>query len=369
MSYQSQEVIYYMKRALRLAERARGKTSPNPMVGAIIVKEGKIIAEDWHKKAGEPHAEALALIKAGEKARGADLYVTLEPCCHLKKRTPPCTRTIIESGIKRVFVAMIDPNPAVSGCGIKELQSVGIEVHYGILEKESKRLNEAYCKYILKGIPFVTLKTAMTLDGKIADAKGDSKWITSEEARKEVHKIRGYVDAIVTAKGTVLVDNPLLTSRIKGSKNPIRVVIDPSLEIPEDFNVFNNDAQTIIAYSKSQTEAKTLKLERLFKKGIRLIEFDTLPISIEDLLFELGKIGITSVLIEAGASLNSRAFLEKVVDRAIFFIAPKIICGEKAVSVTGGKEFFSLSNAIGLYDLEIKRFGKDIMISGLLRYV
>ncbi|MCX8069240.1 MAG: bifunctional diaminohydroxyphosphoribosylaminopyrimidine deaminase/5-amino-6-(5-phosphoribosylamino)uracil reductase RibD [Thermodesulfovibrionales bacterium] len=365
----SNDEIFYMKRALSLAEKARGRTSPNPMGGAVLVKEGKIISEDYHKKAGQPHAEALALMKAGLQARGADLFVTLEPCCHLNKRTPPCTRAIIEAGIKRVFVAMIDPNPAVAGCGIKELQSNGIEVYHGILEQQARELNEAYCKYIVSAVPFVILKTAMTLDGKITDAESNSKWITGKEARKQVHRLRNSVDAIISAKGTVLADNPLFTSRIKGGKNPIRVIIDPALEIPEDYNVFNREAQTIVIYAKSEVGINQHKIETLFKKGCKFIEFETSPISMRDLVFELGRLGITSVLIEGGSSLNSRSFSEKVVDRAVFFIAPKIVCGEKSMPVTSGRDYFPLNKAIELYDIKIKRFDKDIMINGLVHYL
>jgi len=362
------DMTFYIKRALNLAKRAIGHTSPNPMVGAVIVKNGKVIAEDYHRKAGQPHAEALVLKKAGSEAKGADLYVTLEPCCHLNKKTPPCTKAIIEAGIKRVFVAMIDPNPSVLGCGIKELKSAGIEVYSGILQRQAMRLNEAYSKFISTSIPFVILKTAMTLDGKIADAEGNSKWITTNEARKEVHRLRHSVDAIVTAKGTVLADNPLLTSRIKGGKNPVRVVIDPALEIPEDYNVFNDSAQTIVVYSKSDSKEKGEKINKLSHKGCKLMEIENSPIGLKDILYELGKFHITSVLIEGGSSLNSRALMERVVDRVIFFIAPKIICGSQSLPVTSGKDFYRLNEAIQIDEIEIKRFGSDIMINGLLRY-
>ncbi|MFN3478945.1 MAG: bifunctional diaminohydroxyphosphoribosylaminopyrimidine deaminase/5-amino-6-(5-phosphoribosylamino)uracil reductase RibD, partial [Thermodesulfovibrionales bacterium] len=219
--------ISFMKRAISLASKAVGMTSPNPMVGAVLVKNGEIIASEYHRMPGQPHAEALVIDHAKEKARGSTLYVSLEPCCHKDKRTPPCTEAIIRSGIKRVFVAMVDPNPKVSGKGIKELREAGIEVLSGVLEKEARRLNEAYIKYITTGMPFVILKVAMTLDGKIATPLGQSKWITGEKARGVVHRLRNSVDAIMTAIGTVKADDPLLTVRgIKTERinRPLRIV-------------------------------------------------------------------------------------------------------------------------------------------------
>ena len=223
---------FYIKRTLRLAKKAMGMTSPNPMVGAVLVKDGEIIAEDFHRKPGTPHAEALVLSKSGGKAAGATLYVNLEPCCHTDKRTPPCTKAIINAGVRRVVAAMTDPNPKVSGMGLRELAKAGIEVTSGILEQEAVRLNEFYIKYITTGNPFVILKAAMTLDGKIATPEGRSKWITGEKARRNVHRLRSSVDAVITAIGTVKADDPSLTARIKGGKNPIRIVIDPNLETP-----------------------------------------------------------------------------------------------------------------------------------------
>jgi diaminohydroxyphosphoribosylaminopyrimidine deaminase/5-amino-6-(5-phosphoribosylamino)uracil reductase len=354
--------ISFMRRALWLAQRARGRTSPNPMVGALAVKEGMIIGEDYHKKAGEPHAEALVIRKLGPAIRDADLYVTLEPCCHKNKRTPPCTKAIIEAGIRRVYVAMIDPNPAVSGCGIGELVSAGIEVYVGLLSDMAQRLNEAYIKHITTGMPLVILKAAMTLDGKISDAFGDSKWITGSEARREVHRLRGTVDAVLTAKGTVLADNPQLTCRIKGYKNPLRVVIDPALEVPVDYQVFNSEAPTALAYVKGLSAEKANKLETLSKRGVMLMDFDTSPIALRELLKRLGERGITSVMIEGGSSLNNRALTEGVVDRVIFFIAPKMLCGN-SLPVTTGDGGFRVGSALKLAGLKIRRFGEDLMLS------
>jgi diaminohydroxyphosphoribosylaminopyrimidine deaminase/5-amino-6-(5-phosphoribosylamino)uracil reductase len=228
--------IFFMKRALLLAGRAKDKTSPNPMVGALLVKKGRIISEGYHKKAGTPHAEVIAIDEAGAEASGSTLYVSLEPCCHKDKRTPPCTEKIITSGIKKVVISMKDPNPKVSGKGIAELEKAGIQVISGILEAKARKLNEAYVKHITTGMPFVILKIAMTLDGKIATPTGESKWITGEKARKMVHRLRGSVDAVMTAIGTVKADNPLLTCRVSGYNNPVRI-IDPRLETVPDFHV------------------------------------------------------------------------------------------------------------------------------------
>ena len=238
----------FMKKALTLAARGRGRTSPNPMVGAVIVKSGKIIASDYHKKAGGPHAEILVLKTAGKRAKGATLYVSLEPCCHTDKKTPPCTRAIIRSGIKKVVAAMIDPNPKVSGMGLKELRKAGIETVSGIMEKEALKLNEAFIKHITAKEPFVILKIAQSLDGKIATAKGESRWITGEKAREYVHRLRNEVDAILVGIGTVKKDNPSLDCRIKGGRNPYRIIVDSRLDISLNAKVLKHrDNKTIIA--------------------------------------------------------------------------------------------------------------------------
>ncbi len=259
---------FYIRQTLRLAAKARGMTSPNPMVGALIVKNGIIIAGDFHRKPGTPHAEVLVIEKAGENAKGATLYVSLEPCCHIEKRTPPCTRSIVNAGIKKVIIGMKDPNPKVSGRGILELQNAGIDVRSGILEDEAKRLNETYIKYITTGKPFVILKIAMTLDGKIATPEGQSKWITGEKSRKTVHRLRSRIDAIMTAIGTVKADDPQLTARIKGGKNPLRIVIDPNLEMPINANVLQLPPETIVV-----TKINNPKANYLEKTGIKIIYF------------------------------------------------------------------------------------------------
>ena len=238
----------FMKRALTLEARGKGRTSPNPLVGAVVVKGNRIISEGYHKKAGTPHAEILALKKAGSKAQGATLYINLEPCCHTDKKTPPCTKSIIKAGIKKVVIAMIDPNPKVSGRGIKELKGAGIKTETGIMNAEAKNLNESFIKFITKKEPFVILKIAQSLDGKIATARGESQWITGKESRKYVHKLRCEVDALLVGIGTIKKDNPSLDCRIRGCRNPYRIIVDSRLQIPLNAKVLKHkDKRTIIA--------------------------------------------------------------------------------------------------------------------------
>jgi len=360
----SESDLQYMKRALRLAEKACGSTSPNPMVGAVMVKNGKIIAEDYHRKAGEPHAEALVIAKAGRAARGASLYVTLEPCCHTDKRTPPCSRSIIEAGLKKVFIAMKDPNPKVSGRGIQELKEHGISVLEGILEDKAQRLNEAYRKYVLTRRPFVTLKAAMTLDGKIATPEGRSKWITGEKARRIVHKMRCCSDAVMTAIGTVRLDNPELTSRIGCKKQPLRIVIDPELATPLDYKVCTVPPETIFVVNELADKAKIAKLQA---RGIRFLIHSGQRADMDWLMIRLGEMAITSVLVEGGSSFNATCLMQNVVDKAVFFISPKIICGKTSIPVVGGNAFLKLEDAVRLTDVQMRKIDEDIMISGYVR--
>ena len=347
-----------MKRALALARRAKGRTSPNPMVGAVLVKRGRVIAEAYHRKAGTPHAEALAIASAGDKAGGATLYVTLEPCCHTNKRTPPCTEAIMSSGISRVVVAMKDPNPQVAGKGISMLEKAGIAVKGGIMEKEARELNLAYIKHITTGMPFVTLKAAMTLDGKIATPEGQSKWITGPEARKIVHKMRSDSDALLSAIGTVKADDPEFTSRIKGGQSPVRVIIDPELDVPRGSKVLTTPPHTIIV-----TRAGGEKARELRAMGVGILQYDN-SLDLKWLMGELGKIGITSVMAEGGSSFNWHCLDEGIVDRVVFFIAPKLIGGSDSLSsVGGGKSFRRLEDAIKLGKMNTRRVGEDIMIT------
>jgi diaminohydroxyphosphoribosylaminopyrimidine deaminase/5-amino-6-(5-phosphoribosylamino)uracil reductase len=352
---------FYIKRTFRLAAKAQGMTSPNPMVGAVIVKNGRVISEDFHRKPGTLHAEALAIEKAGKSAHGCALYINLEPCCHTGKRTPPCTRAIINAGIKKVIIGMKDPNPEVSGRGILELQRAGIAVKSGILEDKAKKLNEIYIKYITSGRPFVILKIAMTLDGKIATPEGQSKWITGEKARKIVHCMRSRVDAIITAIGTVSADDPQLTARIRGGKNPQRIVIDPNLEIPIDARILQMPPQTTIVTKINNSKANYLK-----KNGINIIYYKE-KIDLNLLMERLGKMEITSVLIEGGSSLNAHALEDGIVDKVAFFIAPRIIGGKKSFPAVGGESFRKLEEAYRITDLSVKRVGEDFLIEGYIK--
>lgn len=356
--------ILFMRRALTLAAKAKGMTSPNPMVGAVIVRNGKIISEDYHKRAGEPHAEALAIASAGDKVKGAVLYVTLEPCCHKDKRTPPCTGVIINSGIKKVFMAMKDPNPKVSGNGMNELKKHGIEVICGVLEDKAKSLNEAYIKYITTGIPFVVLKAAMTLDGKIATPDGRSRWITGEKARRIVHQMRSRADAILTAVGTVKADNPEFTARINGGRNPRRIIIDPDLETPLNYKIFNIPPETIVV-TKNVKAIKSNE-EELIGKGVRILQYEGEKVNLKWLMRKLGGMGIVSVMVEGGSSLNASALLSGIVDKVVFFIAPKIIGGRDSITVVGGNAFLKLDDALRLERISIKMAGDDMMIEGYL---
>jgi len=359
---------FLINMAISLASRARGKTSPNPMVGAVLVKNGRIIAEDYHKKPGAPHAEALVIQQAGERAKDSVLYVSLEPCCHTEKRTPPCTKAILRAGIKRVVIAMKDPNPKVSGKGIRELEEAGIKVVSGILEEKARRLNETYIKYTTTKRPFVILKTAMTLDGKIATPEGDSRWITGEKARKMVHRLRSSADAVMTAIGTVRADDPELTARIKGGKNPLRIVIDPDLEIPMHSRVLRIPPETIIvtkAMEKDRDVPKIYKANNLLNSGAKLLFFKE-SLNLYWLMERLGEMGITSLLIEGGSSLNAHALQDGIVDKVMFFIAPKILGGKESYPAVGGRTFRRLEDAYALKDVRLKRVGDDFLLEGYL---
>ncbi|MBF0320134.1 MAG: bifunctional diaminohydroxyphosphoribosylaminopyrimidine deaminase/5-amino-6-(5-phosphoribosylamino)uracil reductase RibD [Nitrospirae bacterium] len=353
------EEIALMRRCLTLARRAVGRTSPNPMVGALLYKDGRIIAEDYHRKAGSLHAEALVLNKAGAAAQGATLFVSLEPCCHTGKRTPPCVDAIVRAKVKRVVAAMADPNPAVSGKGLEMLKNSGIETEVGILHADAKRLNEAYVKFITtRGIPFVTLKAAITLDGKMATPDGQSKWITCEKSRHYVHRLRGSVDAVLTAIGTVKADNPRLTARIRGLKSPVRVVVDPYLQTPRDYEILKTPPQTIICTQEADT--------RGFPPGVEFIHYGC-RLDLKWLMRELGqRQQITSVLIEGGASLTGHAIEDGIVDKVVFFIAPKIIGGKGVYSPVSSRSFRGIDSPYEVFDMKARTLGTDIVIEGYL---
>lgn len=353
-----------MQRALELAANAKGRTSPNPMVGAVIVKGHRIVSEGYHKKSGTPHAEAVALRKAGSKAKGATMFVTLEPCCHTEKLTPPCTKAIIASGIRKVIVATTDPNPKVSGKGIEELRAAGIETEVGILGPEARSLNEAFNKFITKKEPFVLLKIAQSLDGKIATAKGESQWITGKTARRHVHQLRNDLDAVLVGISTVKKDDPSLDCRIRGGRNPYRVIVDSSLRIPLRSKALSySDNKTIVATTKKASERKIKKL-RECGATVLVIKSKAGRVNLKTLMKELGKLDITGVMIEGGSAIASSALLAEIVDRVMFFVAPKIIGGTDSIPSIGGKSPSLLGNAIKLRDLKTTAAGDDILIEG-----
>lgn len=358
----------YMKRALELAERGAGYTSPNPLVGAVIVKNGKIIGEGYHEVYGSCHAEINAFRNAVEDVRGAEMYVTLEPCSHYGK-TPPCANAIVQKGIKKVIIALEDPNPQVSGRGIKILRDNGIEVVTGVLEEESRRLNEIFLKYITTGLPFCILKTAMTLDGKIAAKTGDSKWITNEESRKYVHKLRHRVSSIMVGVGTVIQDDPLLNTRLAEGKgrDPIRVIVDTRGRTPLGARVLNmeSNSKTIIAATGLAPEERLGEFE---SKGAEIIITPLYEgrVDLKYLMKELGKRKIDSVLLEGGSELNYSAVEAGIIDKVNAFIAPKLIGGSSAKTPVGGLGRPLMKDAVLLKNIEISRFVDDIMIEGYI---
>ncbi len=333
-----------------------------------MVKNGKVISRGYHKKAGEPHAEAIALKKAGKAAKGATLYVTLEPCSHTNKRTPPCTPLVMQSGVKRVVVAMIDPNPRVSGGGVKTLKKAGIDVVIGVLEQEARKLNEAFIKHITVGTPFVTLKIAQTLDGKIATASGESKWITGKKARQEGHRLRDINDAILVGVNTVLKDNPSLTTRIPKGRDPIRVIVDSTLRIPMNARVITQKsfARTIVAALADAPKAKIRKLRDACVE-VLLIKSAQGRVDLHDLMKKLGAMDIMSVLIEGGAEVHASAIKAGIVDKVVLFIAPALMTGRDSLCSIGGISPARLSRVIRLTNVTSRFVGKDLMIEGYIR--
>jgi len=349
----------YMEGALELAKKGLGKTSPNPAVGSILVKNGKVIGRGFHEKAGEAHAEVNALAEAGDEAKGATMYVTLEPCDH-RGKTPACTNAIIEAGVSRVVVGAQDPNSLVSGKGLAHLARAGIQIESGILEKQAKMMNEAYEKFITTKEPFVIVKAALSADGKMTASDGSSKWITGEDAKQAVQELRGQVDAIMVGIETVIKDNPSLTCRIQECKNPKRIIVDSRLRIKVSAKVLNNEARTIIATTKN---APMDKIDILRKLGVKVVVVEGEGgVDLKRLLKELVSEGITSIMIEGGGRLIGSAFDARIVDKVMLFIAPKII-GGKGVTISGeGAQ--SISDAIPLERVEMKKVGADFLLLG-----
>lgn len=354
----------YMRLAMQLAGNAIGRTSPNTLVGAVIVKDNRVVGCGWHRKAGTPHAEVHALNQAGELAQGADVYVTLEPCAHYGK-TPPCAKALVEAKVKNVYGGLLDVNPKVAGKGFKILEDAGIHVEYGFLQDELRKQNEVFFKWIEHKKPFVVLKAAMTLDGKIATATGQSKWITNETSRAYGYKLRDIYDGIMVGINTVIEDNPMLTARVDGGKNPIRIVVDSSLKIDINANVVQDkSAKTIIATTDKADKDKILKLQAQDVDVIVVDKDKNDKVDIEKLLDILGQQNICSILVEGGATLSGSFVAKKLVDKVDFFIAPKIVGGKEAKTPVAGTGILNLQEALALKDIQIEKLEEDILIIG-----
>lgn len=362
-----------MTLALRLAAKGQGTTSPNPMVGALVVRQGRIIGRGFHLRPGTPHAEIHALRQAGARARGSTLYVTLEPCCHLKKRTPPCVPEILRAGVRRVVIAMQDPNPSVKGMGTAALRRAGLSVTVGVARLEAEELNRPYCHWMKTGRPYVTLKAGMTLDGQLATARGESRWITSEASRQEVHQVRGSVESILIGVNTVLIDNPSLTARMGArletvaSRQPLRIVVDSRLRTPVTAKILaqQDKAKTIVATTAMAPRGQRSALE---EKGIEVLTVSAQQghVSLPALLKELGRRGIMSVLVEGGGEINAAMLRDKLVDHVRLYIAPLLLGGQDAKGLIGGNSPARLAKAIRVRRMVVRPLGDDVVVEGEL---
>lgn len=355
----------YMERALALARMAVGSTSPNPAVGAVIVREDSVVGEGYTQPPGSDHAEVVALKQAGDKARGAKMYVTLEPCCFTGK-TPPCTEATIAAGVSEVHIATLDPNPKVDGVGRAELEDAGISVHVGEHEEEAREINEAYMKFITTGQPFVTAKFAISLDGKIATWSGDSHWISCEESRQCVHRMRRAADAIMIGVNTVVVDDPRLTARDRpDEKYPLRVILDSKGRTPPTARVFSEPGKTLIATAAGVDPATVKELEEAGAEVLQLKPWKTL-VDLHEVLKELSSRQVTNILVEGGSTLLGAMFDGCMVDKVVAFIAPVIVGGQEAKSAVGGQGADRIGQALQLSNIRIEHCGKDVMVTGYL---
>jgi diaminohydroxyphosphoribosylaminopyrimidine deaminase/5-amino-6-(5-phosphoribosylamino)uracil reductase len=352
----------YMRRALSLARRGMGKTAPNPAVGCVIVRDGVVVGEGWHKKAGGPHAEIHALARAGASAQKADVYVTLEPCAHFGK-TPPCAEALIAAGVARVYAGMVDPNPRVSGKGLEKLRAAGIEATAGFLEDACRLVNEPFIKHVTTGLPFVILKSALTLDGKSATAKGDARWITSERSRRFVHKLRSQVDAIMVGVGTVIADDPLLNSRIPGGKDPLRVVVDSRLRIPLHARMLHQESGTKTVVATVSDDAAVIASIRETGADVLICREKSGRVDLHDLMVRLGAMQLQSVLLEGGSTLAGEALRQGVIDKVKLFYAPKLVGGD-GPGLFAGKGVARMEDAVRLRNVTYTRFGEDLLIQG-----
>ena len=360
-----------MTLALRLATKGRGKTSPNPMVGAVVVKNGRIVGRGYHHGPGQSHAEILALTQAGPRAKEAILYVTLEPCCHISKRTPPCVPAVIQSGVRQVVVAMVDPNPSVKGRGIAALRRAGITVMTGIAQEKAVQLNRAYLHWVTTGRPYVTLKAGMTLDGKVATANGESRWITGPLARQDGHRLRRQMDAVLVGIGTVLKDNPALTARLSNHPlklapmQPLRVVLDSELRTPVKATVCarQDRAKTLIVTTSRASQSRMHSFRRAGIEVV-LLPLKHEQVSLPALMTMLGKRGIMSLLIEGGSTVNAAAMREKLVNHVVLYLAPTLMGGQDAKAVIGDRSPKRLAEAQTLRNFTVRRIGRDLVMEG-----
>ncbi len=358
----------YMELALPLAKLALGQVSPNPAVGAVVVKNDVAVGQGYTQPPGSRHAEVVALEGAGDVARGSAMYITMEPCCHYGL-TPPCAQAIIAAGIAEVHMAMLDPNPLVAGRGRDELERAGIKTFVGEHEQEAKDINEAYIKFITTGMPFITAKYAMSLDGKIATGSGDSKWISADEARHYAHNLRYTNDAIMAGVNTVLADDPHLTARCGGGrggtarKQPLRVIVDGKGRMSLNAQVFSQPGKTLLVLGRM---AKPEEVAAFYKAGAELLELPLAEghVDLEKLLKVLGERGITSALVEGGGILFGSLFDRGLVDKVVAFIAPVVIGGEKAKTAVSGKGVDKVVNSFKLERVSLEKFGPDLMVSG-----
>lgn len=359
--------VVYMQRALALAKHGIGFVSPNPLVGCVIVQAGRIVGEGYHHRFGGPHAEVHALRQAGPQAQGAVMYVTLEPCCHVGK-TPPCVEAVLAAGIGRVVVAVLDPNPLVAGGGLERLRAAGVVVTLGVCEAEARQLNESFFHYIRTRRPFITLKCAITLDGKIATRTGASRWITGAAAREEVHRMRHATDAMLVGLGTVMQDDPLLTTRLPQGDgvNPLRIVVDSGLRLPltAKLTAVAPDCRTLVATTDRAPTSKQRQLEDLGVEILRLPAYDG-RVDADALFRILGTRGIASVLVEGGAALSATLLRRRLVDKMVMFVAPKIIGGD-GISVIAACGVETMVQAIPLRDITSWPVGDDLMLTAYL---
>jgi diaminohydroxyphosphoribosylaminopyrimidine deaminase / 5-amino-6-(5-phosphoribosylamino)uracil reductase len=356
----------YMARALQLALRGAGHTRPNPMVGAVLVKDGRIIGEGWHKQYGGPHAEVNAFASATEDPEGATLYVSLEPCSHYGK-TPPCADLIIRKKVARVVAALEDPNPLVSGRGFRKLRANGIRVTVGVLAEEARHINDVFLTYVTRRRPFVLYKAAMSLDGKIACHTGESQWISSEKSREEVQRLRGILSGIMVGAGTVIADNPRLTCRMEEYENPARIIVDGKLRVPVESRIFHEPGRNIILTTSEASLEKKKALENL---GVELIEADSEEpgkVDLKSAMLALGIKGIDGILLEGGPTLAASALEAGIIDAVRFYIAQKIIGGREAPSPFAGTGAAHMNEVVPLTDAVYGTSGDDLWIQAYIQ--